>query len=100
MKFILRDVTGESSPAQLLPNIQSPSHVLLEGGPSARQQRFQPVSSPNQVLLNELSTMSIDFPKEEEAIIARWREIKAFERQVCTPLPPLEHPMRVRHGVC
>jgi isoleucyl-tRNA synthetase len=27
--------------------------------------------------------MSIDFPKEEEAIIARWREIKAFERQVC-----------------
>ncbi|EAQ86998.1 hypothetical protein CHGG_08251 [Chaetomium globosum CBS 148.51] len=26
--------------------------------------------------------MSIDFPKEEEAIIARWREIKAFERQV------------------
>jgi hypothetical protein len=26
--------------------------------------------------------MSIDFPKEEEAIIARWREINAFERQV------------------
>ncbi|KAL2135807.1 hypothetical protein VTI74DRAFT_6873 [Chaetomium olivicolor] len=26
--------------------------------------------------------MSIDFPKEEEAVIARWREIKAFERQV------------------
>ena len=50
--------------------------------------------------MNELSTMSIDFPKEEEAIIARWREIKAFERQVRTPLPPLEHPMHVRHGVC
>ncbi|KAK4215002.1 isoleucine--tRNA ligase, cytoplasmic [Rhypophila decipiens] len=26
--------------------------------------------------------MSIDFPKEEEATILRWREIKAFERQV------------------
>lgn len=26
--------------------------------------------------------MSIDFPKEELAIIERWREIKAFERQV------------------
>ncbi|KAK4670857.1 isoleucine--tRNA ligase [Podospora pseudoanserina] len=26
--------------------------------------------------------MSIDFPKEEEATIQRWREIKAFERQV------------------
>ena len=35
---------------------------------------------------HELSAMSIDFPKEEEAIIARWREIKAFERQVRIPL--------------
>ncbi|OLN95383.1 Isoleucine-tRNA ligase, cytoplasmic [Colletotrichum chlorophyti] len=26
--------------------------------------------------------MSIDFPKEEEAILQRWREIKAFERQL------------------
>ncbi|EHA50440.1 isoleucyl-tRNA synthetase [Pyricularia oryzae 70-15] len=26
--------------------------------------------------------MSISFPKEEEAVIARWREINAFERQV------------------
>ncbi|KAH8892507.1 hypothetical protein GQ53DRAFT_746049 [Thozetella sp. PMI_491] len=26
--------------------------------------------------------MSIDFPKEEEAVIQRWREIKAFERQL------------------
>jgi len=26
--------------------------------------------------------MSIDFPREEEATIERWREIKAFERQV------------------
>ncbi|KAK3683863.1 tRNA synthetases class I-domain-containing protein [Podospora appendiculata] len=26
--------------------------------------------------------MSINFPKEEEAVIERWREIKAFERQV------------------
>lgn len=26
--------------------------------------------------------MSIDFPKEEEAILAKWKEIKAFERQV------------------
>jgi isoleucyl-tRNA synthetase len=26
--------------------------------------------------------MSIDFPKEEEQVLARWREIKAFERQV------------------
>lgn len=34
--------------------------------------------------------MSIDFPKEEEAIIARWREIKAFERQVRSP--PLAAP--------
>ena len=30
--------------------------------------------------------MSIDFPKEEEAIIEKWREIKAFERQVSTRL--------------
>jgi hypothetical protein len=40
-------------------------------------------SSPgSRVFLRELASMSIDFPKEEEAIIARWREIKAFERQV------------------
>lgn len=26
--------------------------------------------------------MSINFPKEEEALLERWREIKAFERQV------------------
>ncbi|KAL8823884.1 MAG: hypothetical protein Q9191_005470 [Dirinaria sp. TL-2023a] len=26
--------------------------------------------------------MSIDFPKEEEAVLERWRDIKAFERQV------------------
>ncbi len=100
MKFILAVVTGESSPAQLRPNIQSASQVLLEGGTGARQQRSIPVSSPSRKLLNELGNMSIDFPKEEEAIIARWREIKAFERQVCTPLLPLEHPMHVRHGVC
>lgn len=29
--------------------------------------------------------MSIDFPKEEEAILERWREINAFQRQVCQP---------------
>jgi hypothetical protein len=35
--------------------------------------------------------MSIDFPKEEEAILARWREISAFQRQVNTPSQfPLE----------
>ena len=37
--------------------------------------------------------MSIDFPKEEEAIIARWREIKAFERQVRMPLTQLTDTM-------
>jgi len=26
--------------------------------------------------------MSIDFPREEEAVLRRWKEIKAFERQV------------------
>ena len=26
--------------------------------------------------------MSIDFPKEEEQVLKRWKEIKAFERQV------------------
>lgn len=26
--------------------------------------------------------MSIDFPKEEEAVLQRWREIDAFLRQV------------------
>jgi hypothetical protein len=26
--------------------------------------------------------MSIDFPKEEESVLRRWKEIKAFERQV------------------
>jgi len=26
--------------------------------------------------------MSIDFPKEEEEILKRWKEIKAFETQV------------------
>jgi hypothetical protein len=30
--------------------------------------------------------MSIDFPKEEEATIERWRGIGAFERQVCPRL--------------
>jgi len=29
--------------------------------------------------------MSISFPKEEENVIERWREIKAFERQVRIP---------------
>lgn len=29
---------------------------------------------------------SINFPKEELEIIQRWREIKAFETQVCTGL--------------
>lgn len=28
------------------------------------------------------SIMSIDFPKEEEAVLRRWKEIKAFETQV------------------
>jgi hypothetical protein len=27
-------------------------------------------------------TMSIDFPKEEERILARWKDIDAFQRQV------------------
>jgi isoleucyl-tRNA synthetase len=26
--------------------------------------------------------MSIDFPAEEENILAQWRELKAFERQI------------------
>jgi isoleucyl-tRNA synthetase len=26
--------------------------------------------------------MSIDFPKEEEDVLKRWQEIKAFERQL------------------
>jgi isoleucyl-tRNA synthetase len=26
--------------------------------------------------------MSIDFPKEEESVLRRWKEIKAFETQV------------------
>lgn len=26
--------------------------------------------------------MSIDFPKEEEIVLERWREINAFHRQV------------------
>jgi hypothetical protein len=26
--------------------------------------------------------MSIDFPKEEEEVLKRWKEIHAFERQV------------------
>lgn len=26
--------------------------------------------------------MSVDFPKEEEAVLQRWKEIQAFERQV------------------
>lgn len=26
--------------------------------------------------------MSIDFPREEEAVLKRWKEIKAFETQV------------------
>jgi isoleucyl-tRNA synthetase len=29
--------------------------------------------------------MSIDFPKSEETVLERWREIKAFERQVSKP---------------
>lgn len=27
--------------------------------------------------------MSIDFPKEEESVLEHWREINAFQRQVC-----------------
>lgn len=26
--------------------------------------------------------MSVDFPKEEERVLARWKEIDAFQRQV------------------
>jgi isoleucyl-tRNA synthetase len=26
--------------------------------------------------------MSIDFPKEEEAVLKRWKDINAFQRQV------------------
>lgn len=33
---------------------------------------------------------SINFPKEEETIIQRWREIKAFETQVCSASPANE----------
>jgi isoleucyl-tRNA synthetase len=32
--------------------------------------------------------MSIDFPKEELVIIEKWREIKAFERQVSRTTEP------------
>ena len=28
------------------------------------------------------ANMSIDFPKEEESVLRRWKEIKAFETQV------------------
>ncbi len=45
--------------------------------------------------------MSIDFPKEEEAVIARWREIKAFERQVMHHLRHLHSPQpNARHREC
>ena len=30
----------------------------------------------------ETSTMSINFPKEEEVTLERWRDINAFQRQV------------------
>jgi isoleucyl-tRNA synthetase len=32
--------------------------------------------------ISNTSAMSIDFPKEEEAVLARWREISAFQRQL------------------
>lgn len=64
-----------------------PKHLtpLREGFPSAtlfwRLQISETITSPVQI-----ASMSIDFPKEEEAIIARWRELKAFERQVREPV--------------
>lgn len=32
--------------------------------------------------MTTVADMSIDFPREEEAILKRWKEIKAFERQL------------------
>ncbi len=33
-------------------------------------------------LVPSTANMSIDFPKEEEEVLRRWKEIKAFETQV------------------
>lgn len=49
----------------------------------------RPCLLPPPVYENSTYTiMSIDFPKEEEAIIQKWREIDAFRRQVRTTVAP------------
>ena len=48
------------------------------------QQRVRDIFSQCRAhrLVRLVAGMSIDFPKEEERVLARWREIKAFETQV------------------
>lgn len=50
----------------------------------SRQNISDPPPSPSRtdIFPTPLLAMSIDFPKEEEAVLKRWKEISAFERQV------------------
>jgi hypothetical protein len=44
--------------------------------------------------------MSIDFPKEEERILARWKEIDAFLTQVELVSHESREPQSVAHAGC
>ena len=61
------------------PSSESGSHI-----PRKRLPRHREPDELQSALLEVLATptMSIDFPKEEERILARWKEIDAFLRQV------------------
>ena len=39
-------------------------------------------STTEGIFASKAFNMSVDFPKEEEAVLQRWKEIQAFERQV------------------
>jgi hypothetical protein len=56
------------------------SHASSGGGLGGVKQHRKTSLPRGQLESN--TTMSIDFPKEEERVLARWTEIGAFLRQV------------------
>lgn len=44
----------------------------------------------------DFNDMSIDFPKEEEVVLEKWRELNAFHRQVSDNIYLCEHRLKIR----
>lgn len=52
----------------------------MAGDLASEESTLENHSPPRATLSN--TKMSIDFPREEERVLARWKEINAFLRQV------------------